>query len=94
MGAVLSVVTQLTTIPAVAQLLQKLTGKLLGNQGVEAKVTAAVSPVVIVQVIKFVLSALGYAELAQLVEAQEANLFGAYVAVGAFVAYFTKNVPA
>ncbi len=91
MGAVLAVVTQLTAIPAVSQLLQKLTSKFLGNQGVEAKVTAAVVPSVIFEIVKFLLLALA-PELGAVLVAQEANLLAGAVAVGAFVAYFTKNV--
>ena len=89
MGAILPIIVKITAIPAVSQLIQKVTGKLLGNQGVEAKVSAAFAPVALVQILKLALRAVGHEELALVVETQEANMLGAYVAVGAFVAYFT-----
>ncbi len=90
MGAIFAVVAKVTAIPAVAQLVQRLTAKLLGNQGVEAKVTATVAPAVILEIVKLLLLAVA-PELGALVVAQEANLLAASVAVGAFIAYFTKN---
>ena len=90
MGAVLAIVTQVTGIPVVAQLLQRVTGKLLGNQGVEAKVSAAVAPAMILEVVKLVLLSVA-PELGTVIVAQEANLLAGAVAVGAFIAYFTKN---
>ena len=94
MGAIIPILVKVTAIPAVAQLIQQVTGKLLGNQGVEAKVSAVLAPSAIVQFVKFALQASGQVELALLVEAQEENIMGAAVAVGAFIAYFTENKPA
>ncbi len=91
MGAVFGVIAQVTAIPAVSRVLQKLTGKLLGNRGVEAKVSAAVAPAAILAFVILVLKAF-QPELGAVAEAQEANLLGAVVAAGAFIAYFTKNV--
>lgn len=91
MGAIIPIVVKVTGIPVVSQLLQKLTGKLLGNKGVEAKVSAVVAPAALVQFVLFALRAAGQNELADVVQAQEANLMAAAVAVGAFVAYFTEN---
>lgn len=93
MGAFLTVVAKITAVPVVAQLLQRLTGKLLGNRGVEAKVSAAVAPAAIIAFIIMVLQAVN-PELGEVAKGQEANLLGAVVAVGAFLAYFTKNVEA
>jgi hypothetical protein len=90
MGAIIPIIVKVTAIPAVSQLINKLTGKLLGNKGVDQKVSAAVAPAAIVEIVKYVLLATN-PELGALVAAQEANLLAGAVAVGAFIAYWTDN---
>jgi hypothetical protein len=75
-------------VPAVAGLVQSLTGKLFGNRGVDTKVTAAVAPGVVLTILLLVVKQFDPG-LGAILEGNEEVLIGAIALVSAVIAYYT-----
>ena len=92
MGNVIGVIVKVLQVPAIASLVEKLTGKLLpGNDsGVKPKVTAALGPAAVVTAILFVVQFVDPG-LYAILDANRATLLELAVVVGLIFAYYTPD---
>jgi hypothetical protein len=92
LGKFFEVLVKVTTIPAVAGLIEKITGKLLPgeNSGVRPKVTAALAPAAFIELALFIVQYIDPG-LYAILDASRAALLEIAAVVGLIVAYYTPD---